>query len=170
MNNESYIRYLRKTGVNIGKDCEIYKSATFGSEPYLITLGNHVRINHNVAFITHDGGYWVLRYYSAGFGDRYINSDYIAPIMVGNNVHIGHKSIIMPGVTIGNNCVVACGAVVTKDVPSNSIVGGCPARVIETLEEYEEKARKKSIQTKCLNRSEKRKVLLNLYSDLANLQ
>lgn len=45
-------------------------------------------------------------------------------IKIGNNVHVGTNAIIMPGVCIGDNCVVACGAVVTKDVKPNSIVGG----------------------------------------------
>lgn len=57
MNNEKYIDYLRTTGLQIGSDCEVYKSASFGSEPYLIRIGNHVRINANVTFVTHDGGF-----------------------------------------------------------------------------------------------------------------
>lgn len=56
-----YPDYLRKSGMKIGENCEIFKSANFGSEPYLVTLGNHVRINDGVKLITHDGGYWVLR-------------------------------------------------------------------------------------------------------------
>lgn len=52
----NYTRYLRKLGVTIGENCEIYKSAQFGSEPYLIELGNHVRVNSGVNFVTHDGG------------------------------------------------------------------------------------------------------------------
>ena len=56
MSKESYLSYLRKSGLQIGNNCEIYKSANFGSEPYLITLGDHVRINSGVTFVTHDGG------------------------------------------------------------------------------------------------------------------
>lgn len=48
--------YWRERGVKIGNNCEIYSSAKFGSEPYLITLGDHVRVNSGVTFITHDGG------------------------------------------------------------------------------------------------------------------
>lgn len=57
-----------------------------------------------------------------------------APIKIGNDVWIGGNSTILPGVTIGDNVVVAAGAVVTKDVPSNCLVGGVPARVIRELE------------------------------------
>ena len=119
-----YPDYLRKKGVKIGEKCEIYKSANFGSEPYLITLGNHVRINAGVQLVTHDGGYWVLRDKNSGMGDEFSNIDYLDEIKIGNNVHIGTNAIIMPGVCIGDNSVVACGAVVTKDVDANSIVGG----------------------------------------------
>ena len=61
LKHHNYVKFLRKKGCQIGKDCEIYSSANFGSEPYLITLGNHVRVNSGVNFVTHDGGVWVVR-------------------------------------------------------------------------------------------------------------
>lgn len=67
----------------------------------------------------------------------------------------------MPGVTIGSNVVIACGAVVTHDIPSNTIVGGIPAKVIETLDEYAMKAEKISVQTKKYSYEEKKRFLLN---------
>lgn len=57
------------------------------------------------------------------------------PVTIGNDVWIGGKATILPGVTIGDNVVVAAGAVVTKDVPANTIVAGVPARVIKELPE-----------------------------------
>ena len=159
-----YPNFLRKKGVNIGEDCEIYKSANFGSEPYLITLGNHVRINAGVQLITHDGGYWILRNAYAGVGTEFSNIDYLAEIKIGNNVHVGTNAIIMPGVCIGDNCVVACGAVVTKDVKPNSIVGGVPARYIESLDEYADKARRKGVPTKNMTSEEKKKYILDKIS------
>lgn len=56
------------------------------------------------------------------------------PIKIGNDVWIGGNATILPGVTIGNNVVVAAGAVVTKDIPDNSLVGGVPAKKIRELE------------------------------------
>ena len=56
------------------------------------------------------------------------------PITIGDNVWIGGRAIINPGVMIGDNVVVASGSVVTKDVPANVIVGGNPARVIKKIE------------------------------------
>ena len=56
------------------------------------------------------------------------------PVTIGNDVWIGGNVTILPGVTIGSNVIVAAGAVVTKDVPDNTLVGGVPAKVIHTLE------------------------------------
>ena len=158
-----WVKYLRKQGVSIGNDCEIYKSVNFGSEPYLISVGNHVRINEGVQLVTHDGGYWVLRWEQAGFGKEFKKADYLNKIEIGDNVHIGTNAIIMPGVKIGENSVIACGAVVTHDVSPNSIVGGVPAKYIESIEEYAEKARKKAVPTKGMSGIEKRDYLLQKY-------
>lgn len=155
-----YPDFLRKKGAKIGKHCEIYKSANFGSEPYLITVGDHVRINEGVWLVTHDGGYWVLRDKHSGLSDEFSDMDHFGKIVIGNNVHIGTDAIIMPGVTIGDNCVVACGAVVTHDIPSGSIVGGVPAKLIETLDEYSKKAKKVGIHTKYMSQVQKKEYLL----------
>ena len=56
------------------------------------------------------------------------------PVVIGNDVWIGGNCTILPGVTIGNNVVVAAGAVVTKDVPDNCIVGGVPARLLRSID------------------------------------
>ena len=53
------------------------------------------------------------------------------PVVIADDVWIGTNAVVLPGVTIGRHCVVAAGAVVTKDVPDNTIVGGVPARVIK---------------------------------------
>lgn len=124
MPQSKYIDYLKKSGAQIGENCEIYKSANFGSEPYLIQIGNHVRINAGVQLITHDGGYWVLRSKQSGFGDEFAEADKFGKIIIHDNVHVGTNSIIMPGVEIGENSVIACGAVVTHNVPPNSVWGG----------------------------------------------
>lgn len=68
----------------------------------------------------------------------------------------------MPGVSIGDNVVIGVNSVVTKDIPNNSVVAGVPAHVIETMEEYLQKNRKKFVYTKHLSLEEKRKYLLSL--------
>ena len=56
------VKWLRKQGAKIGENCEIYQYVDFGSEPYLITLGNHVRVTNGVRFFTHEGGVYVVRH------------------------------------------------------------------------------------------------------------
>jgi len=129
------IAAARSIGVRLGEGCRILEmtGGTFGSEPYLVTLGNHVQVGIGVQFLTHEGGVWVLR-------EEFPHIDIMAPITVGNNVMIGIDAMIMPGVKIGDNVVIGARSVVTRDVPSNSVVVGQPARVILTVDEYREKA------------------------------
>ena len=101
----NYTKFLRNGG-KIGENCEIFPNVEFGSEPYLITIGNNVRITNGVKFVTHDGGVWVLR--NLGLKDI----DCFGEIIIGDNVHIGWNAIIMPNVKIGDNCVIGAGAVV----------------------------------------------------------
>lgn len=167
MIQKNYIKLLKQSGVQIGEKCEIYPSASFGSEPYLIHIGDHVRVNNGVCFVTHDGGSWVLRKYLND--DKSDQIDLFGHIYVGNNVHIGTNAIIMPGVSIGDNCIIGCGAIVTKDIPENSIAVGVPARVIETLDEYIEKHRKDFFYTKHLSPDEKRKYLIEHFGGKGNV-
>lgn len=155
------IAYWRSKGATIGERCKIYGSVSLGSEPYLITIGDHVRVSSNTSFITHDGGLWVIR----ELYDELKNADKFGKIVVGNNVHIGTDCVIMPGVTIGNNCIIGVGAIVTKDIPDNSIAVGVPARVIETLEEYKEKNVQWLEMTKQMSAEEKRAYLTQKYKN-----
>src|SRR4051794_19233234 len=66
--------------------------------------------------------------------ERISGAEYGIPIYIGHNVWIGGRAVINPGVKIGNNVVIASGAVVTKDVPDNVVVGGNPARIIKEIE------------------------------------
>ena len=154
------IKFWKKNGAKIGTGCYIHGTAELGSEPFLITIGDHVRVNRGVSFITHDGGTWVLR----GLDEKFKNADLFGKIKIGNNGHIGTDAVIMPGVTIGDNCIIGCRAVVTKDIPDNSIVVGVPARVIKTIQDYEEQHKEDFDYTKHLSFEEKKKYLIEKYN------
>lgn len=148
------IEEFRAGGGIAGEGTEIYPDVFFGSEPYLITIGSNCRITYGVKFATHDGGVWTLR--KNGILE---DADIFGRITIGDNTNIGWNAIIMPGVSIGKNCVIGAGAVVTKDIPDNSVAAGVPAKVIETLDEYMEKIEQKAVMTKHMNPDEKRKFL-----------
>ncbi len=70
---------------------------------------------------------------------RDLQMQFNIPVHIGNNVWIGGNSVICPGVTIGDNCVIGAGSVVTKDIPAWSLAAGNPARVIRTITDDEKK-------------------------------
>jgi acetyltransferase-like isoleucine patch superfamily enzyme len=113
-----------------------------------------VRLTVGVKITTHDGGLWVLRN-----NGKLKNADKFGKVKIGNNVHIGLNTIIMPGVTIGDNVIIGCGAVVTKDIPSNSVAVGVPAKVMESIDDYYRKVKDKVVMTKNLSADEKRTFL-----------
>ena len=124
-----------KQGLQIASDCRLITLPNFGSEPYLISIGNHVTIASQVTFITHDGGTRVFRE-----NPKYRDVIKYGRIILYDNCFIGFGSTIMPGVSIGPNSVVAAHSVVTKNVPPNTVVGGVPAHRLMSVEEYAEKA------------------------------
>lgn len=65
--------------------------------------------------------------------ERNSGKEFAKPITFGNNVWIGGRAVINPGITVGDNAVIASGSIVTKDVPANTVVGGNPAKVIKTI-------------------------------------
>ncbi len=113
-----------------------------------VTLGKNVFINHS-AILSASGGIEFQDGVSLAPGVRIatINHDYnnrhtlytYGKVTVKKNAWLGMNCTICPGVTIGENAVVAAGAVVTKDVPDNAVVGGCPAKVIKMLDPDEQR-------------------------------
>lgn len=165
---KKYPTYLRKKGAVIGNNCYINKSVSFGSEPYLIKLGDHVRITSGVQLVTHDGAVWVLR--GRDSCDEFNDADCFGRIVIENNVHIGKNAIIMPGVYIGRNSIIGCGSVVTHNIPSDSVAVGVPARVIETIDEYANKMRLKCVSTKHMSPKDKQRYLTSTVLDEGKME
>jgi acetyltransferase-like isoleucine patch superfamily enzyme len=144
------VKYARGLGVKVGEGCRLeIDHDTFGSEPYLVTLGDHVTIAANVDFVTHDGGVWVFR-------ERDPDIDLFAPIVIERNVFVGMNSIILPGVTVGADSVIGAGSVVSRSIPPGSVAVGVPCRRIKSIDEYWEKVKSSAIPTKRLTSTEKR--------------
>jgi acetyltransferase-like isoleucine patch superfamily enzyme len=114
---------------NCGKNLTIGKNVFINSGCHFqdqggITLGDGVLIGHNVVMATlnHD------------IAPEKRSMTHPAPIVIGKNVWIGSSATVVSGVTVGDNAIIAAGAVVTKDVPPNTIVGGVPAKVIKEIQ------------------------------------
>lgn len=109
--------------ITFGKDVFINSGCHFQDQGG-ITIGDGCLIGHNVvlATINHD------------LMPENNRKNHYAPIHIGSHVWIGSNATILPGATIGDWAVVAAGAVVTKDVPERTVVGGVPAKIIKTIE------------------------------------
>ena len=152
--DKTLTKYYRYIGANIGEGCSfVGRNISFSSEPYLVTLGNNVRVSFDVAFVTHDGETHILR-------QKYPNISIYGTIEVGDNVFIGARSIIMPNVKIGSNCIVAAGSIVTKDVKENSIVAGVPAKQISSIDDYEKKHEREFMFIADYKYDEKKRILI----------
>ena len=108
--------------ITIGKNVFINACCCFQDQGG-ITLGDSSLIGHRV----------VLATINHGFSPEERSSCRPAPIVIGRNVWIGSGAIVLPGITIGDNAIVAAGAVVTRDVAADSVVAGTPARFIRSI-------------------------------------
>jgi acetyltransferase-like isoleucine patch superfamily enzyme len=117
--------------LRIGKNVFINACCCFQDQGG-ITIGDGTLIGHRV----------VLATLNHGFLPEKRKFNYPAPITIGKNVWIGSGATVLPGVAIGDNAIVAAGAVVNEDVAADSIVGGVPAKFLKTITEAEKPRRK----------------------------
>lgn len=108
--------------LTIGKEVFINSGCRFQDQGG-ITIKDGALIGHNV----------VLATLNHGFAPEDRSTTYPAPIVIGQKVWIGANATVLSGVTIGDHAIIAAGAVVTKDVPENAVVGGVPAKIIKTV-------------------------------------
>ena len=156
--NLDSVRWAKRLGVKVGEQTTISPDTNFSSEPYLISIGNHVQITRSVSIYTHGGGN-VVRQMIPDF-------DCFGKVKIEDWRYIGSESLIMPGVTIGEGALVAAGSVVTKAVPPYMVVGGNPARVLCTVDEFIKRNKKYNTHTKGKSEAEKRKILMELTDDI----
>lgn len=133
MDNNSLLEIEKGFSIYYGADIILFKGAKlklgsgfFNSNIKIrchekIEIGENVAISHDVTIMDSDAHEGLWKGYEK-----------TKPIKIGNHVWIGTRATILKGVTIGDNAIIAAGSVVTKDVPSNTVVAGVPAKVIKT--------------------------------------
>lgn len=141
--NKRYIKFLRLKGVSIGDGVyfrypEHTKIDT--SRPTLVTIGNNVDINDYFTIMIHDFGTFVFR----NLYHDFVPSS--GKVTIGNNIYFGRNVTVLKGVTIGDNCIIGLGSIVTKDIPPNSVACGIPARVICSIDDYYKKRKIESVE------------------------
>lgn len=153
--SDTYIKYLRSKGVTIGENCRIFNPKSISIDlqnPYLITIGDNVRITKGVIILTHDYSWSVL----ATLNHEILGS--INTVEIGNNCFIGMNTIILKNTKIGDNVIIGAGSVVTGKIESNSVYAGNPARKIMSIEEFYAKRKERQSQeiTKITEKYEER--------------
>lgn len=121
-----------KRGMKVGENCHGLAGSTIDyAHCWLIEIGNNVTFAPQAYLLAHDAS-----------TKRYLDYTKIAKIKIEDNVFIGARALIMPGVTIEKNAIVAAGSIVTKSVPEGCIVAGNPARIIAKTKDYINKHQK----------------------------
>lgn len=131
-NSKRYCKYLRNKGVEVGYDTHIDPKTTSidVSRPSLVSIGSNCYMNSGFTILTHD---WVTKVFIQSGRDFLPSS---GRVTIGNNVSFGRNVMVLKGVTIGDNCFVGAGSIVTKSIPPNSIAAGIPCKVIMSIEDH----------------------------------
>jgi len=132
---KSYIEICKSRGMKVGKNVSFIKAPAFGSEPYLIEIGDNTKITAGCTFINHDGAMYTIRSMQ-----KYADARNFGRIRIGKNCFIGNNCTLLPGSQMGNNCILGAGSVLNSSMPENTVFAGVPAKFICTIEEYGDKA------------------------------
>ncbi len=108
--------------ITVGRNVFINTGCSFQDRGGII-IGDGAQIGMNVTIAT----------LNHGLDLKTRNTTYALPVVIGKNVWIGSNATIIPGVTIGDNSVIAAGAVVVKNIPENVVAAGCPAKPIKNI-------------------------------------
>lgn len=128
------LEIAKSKGMKVGENLYIEGIPNFGSEPFLVEIGDNVTLAEGASFINHAGDARVTKRL-----ESYSDGRNFGRIKIGNNTFIGKGTIILPGVSIGSNCIVGSLSLVSSSIPDNSVYGGTPAKYICTIDEYGER-------------------------------
>ena len=129
-----YLQICLAKGLKVGKKVRFVQVPQFGTEPFLIEIGDETTFSNNVRFINHDGGQNALH-----FLEKYRDVRTFGRIKIGKQCLIGADTIIMPGVEMEDNCILGAGSILTTSMKKGSVFAGTPAKFICTIEEYGDK-------------------------------
>ncbi|HYN95250.1 MAG TPA: acyltransferase [Pilimelia sp.] len=149
------VRYARRIGVTVGERCRLIgiDRHTFGSEPYLISLGDDVCVTDGVRFVTHDGSAGVFRH-------KYPDLEVVGRIVLHERVFVGMGAILLPGIEIGPESVIGAGSVVSRSVPAGTVAAGVPARPVRSIAEHEAAILRRAVFVRNSPPAERRRVHL----------
>ncbi len=129
--NKANLEVAKYHGMKVGRNFNMPDKIYFGTEPYLIEIGNDVNIAAGVRFVNHGGTTTLLRKLP-GYEDARI----LGRIRIGNNSTIGINCVITHDVQIGNNCILGANSVLSQSMPDNTVFIGNPAQFLCTIEDY----------------------------------
>ena len=135
-----YLKLCIAKGLKVGRKVRFVEVPQFGTEPFLIEIGDETTFSNNVRFVNHDGGQNALHFF-----EKYKDVRTFARIKIGKQCLIGADTIIMPGVEMQNNCILGAGSILTTSMKEGSVFAGIPAKFICTIEEYGDKLLKNNI-------------------------
>lgn len=129
-----YLKICLSKGLKVGKNVRFVEVPLFGTEPFLIEIGDETTFSNNVRFVNHDGGQNALHFF-----EKFKDVRTFGRIKIGKQCLIGADTIIMPGVEMQDNCILGAGSILTSSMPKGTVYAGIPAKFICTVEEYGEK-------------------------------
>ena len=142
--SQSFVLDLRSKGISIGENVKFFGNLKMVSidttRPSLVSIGNDVQIVSPFTILTH-GFEWTV------FRNKYqeiIGSS--GKVVIGNNVYIGKETCILKGTRIGDNVIIGAKSLVNKDIPSDCVAAGVPAKKILDLDDYFEKRKNEYIE------------------------
>lgn len=143
LTSDDFIKEMTRKGVKIGMGTFFFDPATTyldTTRPFLLQIGEYVKITKGCIILVHDYACSVIRKsHGTIVGEA-------KETVIGDNVFIGMNSIILPGVHIGNNVIIGAGTVVTKDIPSDVVVGGNPCKILTSLDSYNNKKKLNNLE------------------------
>lgn len=120
------LKLLVKAGLTLGRNVYVDEHVSFDAPfCWLISVGDECTLSKHVVILAHDAS-----------TKKYLDFTKIGRVQIGKKTFIGANSVILPGVTIGNNVIIGAGSVVTITIPDNSVAVGNPARVIKSTTDY----------------------------------